>query len=532
MYFQGNPIANPLAPGTLLHDRYRVVGLAGQGRFGRTYLARDQKRQQQLCVLKEFLPLPVDPETRQTQWQQFQAAVAILYRLQHSQLPRFQVAIAQADRVYWVREYIEGKSYAVLLHERRATGQTFSEAEVVLLLTQLLPVLHYLHRHQVIHQNLSLDSVILRHSDRLPVLIDIGLIRNLVARLQLHPIAAKTPIGEPGFMPPEQAQRGKTSPSSDFYALAAMAIALLTGKDPTELYNAQTQRFDWEQWAIVQPEFGRILRRMLHPNPKQRFTSALQISQALQVLASAEPRSLIPPISSRGRSPNRDTRAAVSFVAACGLLLAAIAWRLLSALPPEPKSSPAPPSPATSPPAAQGEPAPTPLPVPTPPPPPQMQLESRVGGDQELQGELRERRQKLELNVQFVIALVDEAFYAKYPEAKNKLPGTAIEQQQRQAKWNTIANTLLDKLQQLTPQMRRKLGSYRRANYDQWLTELGEKGPNSPTLDALANRRFAELFPALKDAALNPRTFGQIWFAVAEEQLETAKAQKAAEKRR
>jgi hypothetical protein len=87
------------------------------------------------------------------------------------------------------------------------------------------------------------------------------------------------------------------------------------------------------------------------------------------------------------------------------------------------------------------------------------------------------------------------------------------------------AQNLYDRLVKLTPNTRSKLGTYSRNDYSQWLTELGEQGTASQTLDPITDDRFFQLFPELKGKILNPHTFGQIWFAIAEEQLAVAKAQ-------
>ncbi|HEY9657861.1 MAG TPA: serine/threonine protein kinase, partial [Allocoleopsis sp.] len=46
-----------IALGTVLQNRYRLLGILGQGGFGRTYLAEDTARFNERCALKEFSPI-------------------------------------------------------------------------------------------------------------------------------------------------------------------------------------------------------------------------------------------------------------------------------------------------------------------------------------------------------------------------------------------------------------------------------------------------------------------------------------------
>ncbi len=205
----------PLASGTLLDNRYRIVGVARQGKYGQTYLARDQKQFNELCVLKEFVPSQQDPTIMATLLQLFHQEASTLYGLRHPQLPRPRAMIVEGQRFYWVREYVEGKSYGVLLNDRKAKGQAFSEDEVLRLLAQVLPVLSYLHSRGVIHGNITPDSLILRQQDQLPILINFGLVRDLVARLQLHPVS-----------PEDARESGDTLPLKRLQPLRPIPVAI------------------------------------------------------------------------------------------------------------------------------------------------------------------------------------------------------------------------------------------------------------------------------------------------------------------
>ncbi|MBC7969007.1 MAG: protein kinase [Verrucomicrobia bacterium] len=536
-----------IAPGTLLNNRYCLVGAAGQSKFGQTYLARDQKRLNELCVVKEFTPVQQETAAVESLRQRFHQDVSGLYELQHPQLPPLRMMFAQEERLYWVRDYVEGKSYGVLLDERKAQGQVFYEAEVIQLLLKVLPVLTYLHNRGMVHRNLSLDTLILRQQDQLPILINFGLVQELVTRLQLHSIDQREALGQWGFAPPEQLH-GKAEPSSDLYALAVTAIALLTGKTPESLYNSQTQQLDWEALVTVHPTFARLLRQMLHPQPKKRPASAAQVAQILEPLlanapvdampanamlsdimldtpvAATQPTDALQPLPTRlpkkrlrpKRKGDSDPRASAAMVVGLVMLIAAVAWKFLPHKQPDAKPAASPSVTAARPTVAPGAPSPRATASP---------LNASPKAESASDEALRDRRRQLNIDFPFFTSLVDEVFYAKYPQQRSRKLGDT-EQDKFKGEWNTIASSTVAKLATLKPETRSKMGSYRRANYDTWLATLGETGAkSSPRLDALADSRFFQLFPDQKGKTLNPRTFGQVWYAIADEQVSTANAQ-------
>ncbi|MGA7935342.1 MAG: protein kinase [Kovacikia sp.] len=586
----------PLASGTLLDNRYRVVGVARRGKYGQTYLARDQKQFNELCVLKEFVPSQQDPAIAATLLQLFHQEASSLYGLRHPQLPRPRAMIVEDQRFYWVREYVEGKSYGVLLNDRKAKGQAFSETEVMRLMSQLLPVLSYLHSRGVIHGNISPDSIISRQQDQLPILINYGLVRDLVARLQLHPISPEDARGRWGYTPPEKLNNEKGYPSSDLYALAVTAIVLLTGKTPEDLYNHKSQSFEWGQGGMVNPKFARILRQMLDARPQKRFASADQVLQALEPVAevpdqsaatqtasdpiasppapppapkysanpiAVPPTSPPPPQFSPDPNPEQptptpgfqaadesppeprkrvqtrrsggDPRASAAMLMGLALLVGVVIWRVISPRSqpkaPEPApsvaTSPAPQSPLAQNPVAPESPS---APAATSPDTAKKPSTEKPIKQETLspksEGNLRDRLRKLGVDNQLFTNLTDEVFYARYPQFKDQKGGGKTEQ--GKAQWNETASSLMDKLETLSPESRKKIGTYQRADYDQWLTALGEAGAkSSATLDALADGRFFKWFPGQKGKQLNPRTMGQVWYAIAADQVDAAKARKA-----
>lgn len=118
-----------LTPGLLIANRYKVLQLMGRGGFGRTYLAEDQNRFNECCVLKEFAPqLQNEAEVQKAQ-ALFEQEAGVLYRLEHPQIPKFREFLrTHVNGHYYlllVQDYVKGISYRDLLQGRTQAGQLF-----------------------------------------------------------------------------------------------------------------------------------------------------------------------------------------------------------------------------------------------------------------------------------------------------------------------------------------------------------------------------------------------------------------------
>ncbi|MBC6432007.1 protein kinase [Nostoc sp. HG1] len=274
----------PITVGTVLQNRYRIIQILGQGGFGRTYLAEDQRRFNELCAIKELISTPTEALAWEKAQELFHREAAILYQIEHPQVPKFRERFEQDQRLFLVEDYVAGQTYQTLLAERQAVGQTFTEAEVLQLIKLLLPVLEHIHSRGIIHRDISPENIILRDSDAKPVLIDFGVVKELATRLRSPERAMpETTVGKLGYSPSEQMQTGGAYPSSDLYALAVSAIVLLTGKEPRDLFDENQLTWNWQRWATVNQRFAIVLNRMLNHIPSDRYQSAASVSLALQL---------------------------------------------------------------------------------------------------------------------------------------------------------------------------------------------------------------------------------------------------------
>lgn len=286
-----SPLTRPeIAAGTLIDNRYIIQKLLGQGGLGRTYLAFDTRRFNEACVLKEFAPIGTGESGLEQYRNLFKREAKILHQLQHSQIPKFLACFEGDGRLFLVQEYVDGKTYSRLLGELQRQGRSFSEQEVIQWLKNLLPVLEYVHQHNIIHRDISPDNIMLPDGKDLPVLIDFGVgkqitdINETKTSNQVTFVGKMSLVGKVGYAPREQISLGLCSPCSDIYALGVTAIVLLTGKDPSLLMDQYSLEWNWRYYAYVTDGFAQILDRMLADRPNKRYQTAREVIADLERL--------------------------------------------------------------------------------------------------------------------------------------------------------------------------------------------------------------------------------------------------------
>ncbi len=270
----------------LMQGRYRVLQGLGQGGFGATYLARNEELPgQPNCVLKQLRPTTNAPQVIAMARDLFQREAQTLARIgNHPQIPRLLDYFEANEEFFLVQEYVSGST---LQQEVKKNGP-FSEAGVKQFLSEVLPVLDYLHQHQVIHRDLKPANLIRRAHDRKLVLIDFGAVKNHVASIVEASSSEQTAftsyaIGTPGFAPPEQMAMRPVF-SSDIYALGVTCVYLLAGKSPKDLaYDASTGELMWRRNVHVSDHFAEVLEKMLEVSVRHRYQDATAVLQALNM---------------------------------------------------------------------------------------------------------------------------------------------------------------------------------------------------------------------------------------------------------
>ena len=266
-------------PGSIVGNRYQIIQRLGRSKTEKAYLAKDlQATGDSRCVVEQL-----DPNCHsEVNWQIVKRyllnEVAVLQRLgDHPQIPQLYDHFTEERQFYLVREYIDGDNL-----EQEIERKIFNEAETIFLLQEVLRILDFIHKTNVIHRDVQPAHLIRRNRDNSFVLINFSTIREIEAttiNLQGEVIFDGS-FGNWAYVAPEQ-KSGESHFNSDLYALGRTAVYALTGRSPQEL--EQTNR-NWQQQCQIDSKLGAILNKMMSPKVEQRYGSALEVLYDLKPL--------------------------------------------------------------------------------------------------------------------------------------------------------------------------------------------------------------------------------------------------------
>jgi serine/threonine-protein kinase len=307
-----------LNPGTLLRERYEILGLIGQGGMGAVYKAADRRLPGRLCAIKEIWPPPgISAETLAQAREQFLREASTLARLDHPNLPKVSdyFTLVPEDRLippeqpppsvgqgqyaegpvapatgrdYLVMDYVPGQDLHQLVQGACREGRFLEETEVLSWMLQLCDSLTYLHGQNppVLHRDIKPGNIKLTPDGRIK-LVDFGLVK------PLDPDDPKTLTGLRGigslpYTPIEQyaGELGHTDTRSDLYSLGGTLYHLITGRSPA---SAQDRFLDPETLLsprqinpAISPAVEQAILAALALHPKERPESVAAWSRMLR----------------------------------------------------------------------------------------------------------------------------------------------------------------------------------------------------------------------------------------------------------
>jgi serine/threonine protein kinase len=207
---------------TLLHDRYRIKEILGQGGMGFVYRAIDERLGVEVAV-KENL-FTTDEYARQ-----FRLEAEILARLRHPNLVRVtDHFVIENQGQYLVMDSIEGED----LRQRMDRLVTIPEDEVILIGIAMCDAISHLHSRNppILHRDIKPGNVKITSNGHI-YLVDFGLAKIMVGTEDTTTGARAM---TPGYSPPEQYGTARTDVRTDIYSLGATLYAAMTGVIPED----------------------------------------------------------------------------------------------------------------------------------------------------------------------------------------------------------------------------------------------------------------------------------------------------------
>jgi serine/threonine protein kinase len=269
------------------NSKYRILGLVGQGQFGRVFCAsirestaKNSRPVGQLVALKEL-------SHQQAPTSEFLRELWFLITLQHPNIVACLALEHTPTGRYLVMDYCEGGTLRSLLKQ----NSPLRLLEGLQLIIGVLTGLEYAHRRGVVHCDIKPENILLTLGPRgwLPRLSDFGIARRLpeIGTTRLHQeISPDATIGSPAYMAPERFY-GLYSPMSDVYAVGILLFELLMGYRPFSgtpgdlTWAHLNQRLQLPE-TIPEP-LQEIIKKALEKLPARRFASASTMAQALRL---------------------------------------------------------------------------------------------------------------------------------------------------------------------------------------------------------------------------------------------------------
>jgi serine/threonine-protein kinase len=281
--------------GRTIADRYRIVGLLGEGGMGAVYVADHLRIGRKVAIKRLHPELAADEKAVQRFQREARAAGAT----GHEHIVEIlDLGYTEDGAPYLVMEYLRGLSLAqTLKKDGRLTAQRAAR-----IVGQLLAALAAVHENGIVHRDLKPDNIFLTRqgndTDWVKVL-DFGISKMKHEDDGLDLTRTGVMMGTPYYMSPEQARGTKSIDHRvDIYAAGVILHECLTGAVPYagDNYHALLQQIlkgDPPPPSSKVPglprELDDVVVRALAKEPERRFPSAMQMLDALVPFGAPRP---------------------------------------------------------------------------------------------------------------------------------------------------------------------------------------------------------------------------------------------------
>jgi eukaryotic-like serine/threonine-protein kinase len=318
----------PLQSGDKLGP-YRILALVGQGGMGEVYRAHDSRLKRDVAIKVLPAALALDPD----RMSRFEREARLLASLDHPNIG----AIYGLEESNGTRSLILALIEGPTLADRIAAGPIPLE-EAMHIAQQIAEALEYAHDRGVIHRDLKPANVKITPEGTVKVL-DFGLAKALTGEsdaasgspassptmsptLSMRATQMGMIMGTAAYMSPEQANGKTADRRADIWSFGAVLYEMLAGKRAfagesvsDTLATVLKVEPDWSALPAATPvSIGKLLRRCLAKNRKQRLQAIGEARIALENPERDEP--------ATASAPSRSRLGLVASIAAVALAIA------------------------------------------------------------------------------------------------------------------------------------------------------------------------------------------------------------------
>ncbi|MFQ5788948.1 MAG: protein kinase [Acidobacteriota bacterium] len=265
---------------------YRLLALIGRGGTAEVYKAYHPALEREVAVKVLLREASQDED-----WvRRFRQEAHLLGKLDHPHILPIYDAGNYEGRPYLVMKYI---SNGVTLKEQ-LTGAPWPVSRAIKVLSQVAEALQAAHEAGVVHRDVKPSNILVTPELRCLV-FDFGIAKPV--RREDTSTGGGLIVGTPEFMSPEQCKGERLDHRSDIYAMGVLAYQMLTGRLPFTsetavgvLMKHLTEPIPIPPQSVsLSPAVNRVLRRALARSADERYQSARDFSQALELAADESP---------------------------------------------------------------------------------------------------------------------------------------------------------------------------------------------------------------------------------------------------
>ena len=282
-----------LKPGTILDGKYLVGEMLGQGGFGITYIGFDLLLEQKVAI-KEYYPMSTGMVSRENSTTVVWSSAVMQKSGMEKGFDSFlkearkmaklggipgvvgvKSVFIQNETAYIVMDFIEGET---LLKKLQREGP-MDYGTCISLMTPIMQALSEVHKHGIIHRDISPDNIMVQSDGKL-ILLDLGAAKDLDIQGKDGNVQSSQMVAKQGFSPVEQyGQAGKIGPWTDVYAMAATIYYCCTGVLPPSATDRMIEDTLTCRPRLTEEEFDVLAfcMNVLPQNRPQNMDALLQI---------------------------------------------------------------------------------------------------------------------------------------------------------------------------------------------------------------------------------------------------------------